>query len=394
MDMKFRDNFPSTLREQALQFARALEEKSSPIVRGFTSYGARKVDETAHGTVLEFIGVSEGIKRDGSKIQVAGIDTRGLESNPVFLWAHQYDRPPIGRIVSVSKGRKEGLGKIVKIRVAPLQTDVDSEHRVFADMILDMFVKGDMRTVSFGWSAVEAEPMLDEAGFFQGWDFKRSDALEFSGVPVPADPDAIMLAVRSRGLSESVIDQLVANRRPSKPSVYQVREISGDIDWEATDEDEEVSSDSTDSQRSESDNERAVERNDGDTTPSVEALTSIVRDTIIKEVAAIVKEQLDAAIPATTRKGAVLSRTNKDALSQARQLIDDVLKHAEAAPDEPATSNTPQESDERAATDAELADLENWVATRTQERAAKHEKVLEEIFGRLAATKGSSKKSD
>jgi len=51
--------------------------------------------------VLEFIGSTETVDRDGEVIRASGWDIKNFKKNPVFMWAHRYDQPPIGKAQKV-----------------------------------------------------------------------------------------------------------------------------------------------------------------------------------------------------------------------------------------------------------------------------------------------------
>ncbi|MEK4222375.1 hypothetical protein N1I86_10340 [Bacillus sp. FSL W8-0116] len=51
--------------------------------------------------ILRFIGSNEARDRDGDIILASGWELDNYKKNPVFLWAHDYTIPPIGRALSV-----------------------------------------------------------------------------------------------------------------------------------------------------------------------------------------------------------------------------------------------------------------------------------------------------
>jgi len=212
--LKFREGTDKATRAQAEGMLSTLQRGEMVTVRTVASFGARvftgaefggwertanfeawqrATDGGGDGRLLEFVAVSEGDKRDGSRIRVDGIDTTNLAKNPVFLWNHNSGGPlpPIGRIVAIKKADHVGLGRVLMIRVAPLATTDGTEHLDFARMIFSMFENGDMHAVSFGWVPTDYEVMYSDDGYFLGFDFLKSDALEVSAVPTPADPDAL-----------------------------------------------------------------------------------------------------------------------------------------------------------------------------------------------------------
>ena len=51
--------------------------------------------------VLEFVGSTEAQDRDGEVIAASGWGLKNYKKNPVFMWAHRYMDPPIGKAQKV-----------------------------------------------------------------------------------------------------------------------------------------------------------------------------------------------------------------------------------------------------------------------------------------------------
>jgi hypothetical protein len=109
-----------------------------------------------------------------------------FKNNPVFLWAHDYTRPPIGKGVSVSNGN----GKL-KISVEFVPPEIDP----FAEHIRQLYANGFMRTVSVGFTTYKVEDLTDEEKKQRPeMPYGRrlyGELLEVSAVPVPANPMAL-----------------------------------------------------------------------------------------------------------------------------------------------------------------------------------------------------------
>jgi hypothetical protein len=362
MTIKFNEKYSAAQQEQITSFYSRLSEK--PVARSANSFSARKVDTTSEGNVYEFIGVSEGIKRDGSTIHIPGIDLRGLKANPVFLFGHDYSKPPIGRIVDFKRAKLKDSSRALAIRVAPNKSQVDSEHKRFADMIFDMIDKGDMRTVSFGWATVEAQPLKDTEGYFTGWNFLKSDGLEFSAVPVPADPTALLTTARSFGFDENILDRFVL--RSEKNSPYVLREVEEQQEFEV--EEDEVKID--------------IENITRDV--PADAKPADVIESVLARVQALVDKLTGVEETITnlnTRKGAVLNAANRKALVDAATLIATVLKNAsvqESDSEKPATAaaedvvvtQTPSETT-REQEAQNFEDIQAWIEKKKLDSAAR-----------------------
>ena len=104
--------------------------------------------------------------------------------NPVFLWAHDYARPVIGRAVEV---RSEAHRLVAQVEFAP--TD-------FAQEVAKLYRGGYQRGVSVGFKPLRYEERRHEkTGAFLGIRFLEQELLEASAVPVPANKDALRRAM-------------------------------------------------------------------------------------------------------------------------------------------------------------------------------------------------------
>jgi len=179
------------------------------------------VKETDDSRVLVFDGSTEGIDRMDEAINADGWELANYEKNPVFLWAHDYSMPPIGRSVKTWIDKRVHRLKF-KIEFA------DAETYPFADTIYRLFKGGFMNAVSVGFIPLEVEDRDDDKDK-KGKKAKqprrryiRQELLELSAAPVPANPEALQNAVtagvitsKEKGLWDSegvptVIDKLVA----------------------------------------------------------------------------------------------------------------------------------------------------------------------------------------
>jgi len=149
--------------------------------------------------VLEFIGSTAHVDRYGDVIEVEGWDLKNYQKNPVFLWAHDYKQPPVGKAVKVEKG-DQGLLFQVKFPTA--------EEYAFADTIFKLYLGGYLRATSVGFQDLEREPITDKEGKQTGWRYKRQELYELSAVPVPANPNALVMAVQKGVVSPQEVEHL------------------------------------------------------------------------------------------------------------------------------------------------------------------------------------------
>ena len=131
--------------------------------------------------------------RMGDVLNPAGWELTNFRQNPIALWAHASSRP-IGVWSDVVVRGKQLIGKL-NFAAKGTSSLIDELRSLVEQRIL--------KTVSVGFSPLEAEPIRDPKGNMTGWFFKSMELLEVSLVSVPANPSAISVA-RSLNISEAV----------------------------------------------------------------------------------------------------------------------------------------------------------------------------------------------
>lgn len=123
---------------------------------------------------VEAIISSGSTDRHGEKIDIDGMDTRKYMKNPVVLWAHDSTSLPIAMATKLWKESGKLMGRF-KFAV--------SEYP-FAKTVYELVRGGFIRAVSVGFIPLEMEGNV----------YSKSEMLEFSVVPVPANPEALIFA--------------------------------------------------------------------------------------------------------------------------------------------------------------------------------------------------------
>lgn len=141
---------------------------------------------------IEFIISTAAIDRYNDSILVNGWDLKPYRKNPVVLFGHLSSIPPIGKSIKTWKD-SDALRSIAEF--------MPREMSPFADSIFQMYVGGFLKAVSVGFRPLKYEKILDEEGEWSsyGYRFLKQELLEFSAVPVPANPEALIQA-RSAGI--------------------------------------------------------------------------------------------------------------------------------------------------------------------------------------------------
>ncbi len=136
---------------------------------------------------IEHIITTEAPDRDGDIIKVDGWELDEFKKQPRVLFGHRHDIPPIGRNISI---KQEG-DALVAVTQFPPKDIYD-----LADSIFDLNRLGFIDTWSVGFDPIEFEMRKVEGETGIGMEFTRQKLLEYSSVPVPANIEAVNLAVQ------------------------------------------------------------------------------------------------------------------------------------------------------------------------------------------------------
>jgi HK97 family phage prohead protease len=129
---------------------------------------------------MSFTISTASVDRDNDTIDPKGWQLDNYAKNPVVLWAHDYSQPPVGKAVNI-QSTADGL----KAEVEFLPKGMSP----FADMIHDMVKGGFLNATSVGFAGKDFARSKDRE---HGYDFKSQELLEFSIVPVPSNPEALV----------------------------------------------------------------------------------------------------------------------------------------------------------------------------------------------------------
>ena len=173
--------------------------------------------------VLRFTSSDETPDRQRDIVRAKGWILDNYLKNPVFLWAHDYSQPPVGKTVKV-----EVVGK-------KLITDVefaDADTYKFADTIYRLYKGGFLNAVSVGFQPLEWEGKSgeDDVPKWEGNVFTKQELLEHSAVPVPANPNALVHAKAAKVITAKELKELaklmdkMADDETEKPAPTMAKE--------------------------------------------------------------------------------------------------------------------------------------------------------------------------
>ena len=132
------------------------------------------------------------LDRQGEIVDQNGWDLNNYQQNPVVLWGHDYYALPIGvcdkiGMEDIGNGRR---GLVAEGKFAPMDANP------FAQQVRKLYDAGIVRTTSVGFIV----------GEMQGNTVTKAELLEFSFVPVPANPYALSLSqVKELGLDTAML---------------------------------------------------------------------------------------------------------------------------------------------------------------------------------------------
>jgi len=152
-------------------------------VRKYISFEAKGVDEDRK--VITFRGTTGTVDREGDIVVPQGGNLSNFRRNPIFLWAHDW------------RGERLPIGKSLQERIIPDEgVEFDIQFDAGDPFAMDVFRKYKdkfLNAVSIGFWPQKSERIENEEGRLTGRKFTEWELLELSGVPIPANPDALQM---------------------------------------------------------------------------------------------------------------------------------------------------------------------------------------------------------
>ena len=158
-------------------------------------------DEGDEKPIVDYVGSDDSEDRYGSIIDPRGWETDAYMrsgSGPV-LWAHQYDVPPVGKTIRLTKNSKALL---FRVEFAVTQSE-------FAREIWNLVRDGYLPGVSVGFipkAAEEYEADTVNSYFAENKRYTAAELLELSVVPVPANRNALKKAYADGKISDKTVE--------------------------------------------------------------------------------------------------------------------------------------------------------------------------------------------
>jgi len=144
------------------------------------------VTEDLGNRQIKFTISTSGVDRENDRLSADGWSLKSYRKNPVVMFAHDYKQLPVARAVSITQ--KDGN----LISTAEFAT---ADLNPFADTVYRMIKGGFLNAVSVGFRPQKFKSAERDNGQ-QGFDFEEQELLEYSVVPIPANPDALVAAAK------------------------------------------------------------------------------------------------------------------------------------------------------------------------------------------------------
>jgi len=129
---------------------------------------------------LNFTISTASVDRDSDTIDPAGWDLRHYAKSPTVLWAHDYSSLPIAKATAVTKD----LNRLLATAQFPTP-----DLYPFGAQVYDLLRAGFLNATSVGF-----RPLKWKENEHGGIHFEAAELLEFSVVPVGANPEALIEA--------------------------------------------------------------------------------------------------------------------------------------------------------------------------------------------------------
>ena len=191
--------------------------------------------EVMQDNLVSYVFSDSSVGRDNHRIFTSGWKLDQYKRNPVFLFAHKADEPPIGKTIEIGT-RGDQLGGVVRFANYP-----------FAELVRSLVQNGFMPGCSVGWMPLEFTYSNDPKRR-GGMDVMTAALFEISAFPIPslntalAEPRGVdteklnWLANKAEALDQSVerqrlirMTRSLISARPPPTTVAQRRALARQI---------------------------------------------------------------------------------------------------------------------------------------------------------------------
>jgi len=203
--VKLADVYPGKAKELGLG-------KDAEFVRKF--FVAKSIEYTEADDALVGVISTATMDRDNEILDPKGADLSDYNKNRTVLWAHSYGELPVGTNMWIKI--KKGVGLVAATIFAPRPKEYRGDW--FPDTVKHMMQTGHLRAFSVGFVPLEAEEPEQKEGenplTALRRIYKKWLLLEYSIVPVPSNPDALMAMVKSGEIHDlKMVEDMGINKK-------------------------------------------------------------------------------------------------------------------------------------------------------------------------------------
>lgn len=172
-------------------------------------YVARQMDVgDARRTIVRFVVTSGEDARDDKDLDLLGVDWTGYDVNPVWMRSHQWDEPPLGRVLQRQIYKRGGTYELWKdVEFTP--EDIYPLGAMYGRMHAD----GWMRACSGSWLGKKIRVVRGKGGAPQRVQYLASDWMETSSCSVPIDKFSVQQQVERGLISPQIAERIQTESR-------------------------------------------------------------------------------------------------------------------------------------------------------------------------------------
>lgn len=157
---------------------------------------------------LRWVISTGAVDRSRDTVSPVGFKLENFEKNPVVLWCHNSWGLPIAKALRTWVEVENGVGKVKSVSEHPTEDVYD-----FGDTCYKLAKNGYINAVSVGFAPLKWTQNAERGDW--AFDFLEQELLEYSLVPIPANPEALIEARSVHGIdlepmvewAEKVLDQ-------------------------------------------------------------------------------------------------------------------------------------------------------------------------------------------
>ena len=191
---------------------------------------------------------TNAVDRDGEVLIPQGMDAKDYQKNPVIFFNHAWsdyhaetnEKIPVGKCVAL---KREDDAVIAKMVFATRPATHPEGEEWLPDTLFALYQQGVMNAFSVGFTPSEYRPATDKdiEKFGAGCRrvYSKWKLFEVSAVPLPANQEAVALAVSKHLLTQEAADKMFAadtkskaaatpTAEPESPTAKEVREFEAD----------------------------------------------------------------------------------------------------------------------------------------------------------------------